>query len=87
MSTMQLPLVLCHCLCDFVGPVKKGSILSFCLLIFVILCFSFVCSTSTSLVIYQGVGESGSCPNYPRDTVDFEEQDFGTRYFDIGTQS
>ena len=24
---------------------------------------------------------------YPRDTVDFEEQDIATRYFDIGTQS
>ena len=24
---------------------------------------------------------------YPRDTVDFEEQDIATRYFDIGTLS
>ena len=49
----------CHCLFVFVGAVKIGSILSMVFCYLWLLCFSYS-STSTSVVIYQGAGESGS---------------------------
>ena len=87
-STMQLPLVQCHCLFDFVGPVKIGSILSLVFAIICDCCVFHLCAVQARAWLFIRESEKVvPAQKYPRDTVDFEEQDIATRYFDIGTQS
>ena len=65
-----------------------GSILS---LVFVIICdccaFQLCAAQARAWLFIRESEKVVPAQKYPRDTVDFEEQDIATRYFDIGTLS